>query len=774
MKYLKKIKNIVVLLLALVLISSNIYASKVNTKDDLMNSLDKEIILLKERMTRLEEAKKRVQKDKVDLGDPNLKNQNLRIALVLSGGGAKGAAHVGVLKILEKHKIPIDVVIGTSIGSIVGGMYSVGYTPDEIEQTLLNMPVDSMMREKRDRDKESAAQRFSKANQYPLSVSFGEDLKLSVPMGVLKGSEVYSWLKNIFARSSQIKNFDDLPRRYRAITTDLQSGEEVVVDSGDMALAAFKSMAIPSFVEPVYDNGKYYVDGGVVNNFPVDVAAKMEGIDLVIAVDITANPTNINENSNMLTVIDQLASYNGNRKTENNKNFSDILITPDVKDHGTVDFTGLEKLVQDGIDAAVEVEPTLAKLSNEKKFNEIYAKADQLKDAGRDIKSVEVTGGKLLTSQAVNSLRPKTEGELLSVKDLDEWSKNIATLDYVERVFYKVEGEKVIFDVQESNNYDLKFGVNYSEARGIGLNTGLAFKSYRAFETEYLVDLGISKYPEITVRTSNAYDIAGIKILGTASIGYDTDPMLLWKSGEKKSTLKTETYFGQLALGTAINNTTIFGIRGKFQNSKIKYEEGDSQFNILEEENTYLRKSTFLLHDSLNAKYYPTKGVNVIAEGYNASNDATTDADFTGYITTLDMYYPITKKISLGVFGSAAKISGDDVPINEVPKIGGVRTETSYNMLSFYGLSQMEKYAEETYIYGGELKYNLFGECYFITRYNYGWIRNATNQYEEEEFLNGYGAGIGWNTLLGPMDLVLTNNIEGSSALINFYLGYSF
>lgn len=770
----KKIKSICLMLMIILLVSNTIYASKVNTKADMMNSLDVEIGLLKEKIQRYEEAKRIVENKKVDFANPDFKNENLKIALVLSGGGAKGAAHVGVLKVLEKHKIPIDVVIGTSIGSIVGGMYSVGYTPEEIESTILNMPVDSMMREKKDRSKESAGQRFSKASQYPLSLGFGQDLKLSVPMGVLKGSEVYLWLKNIFERSAKIQNFDELPRKYRAVTTDLQSGEEVVVSNGDLALAAFKSMAIPSFVEPVYDNGKYYVDGGVVNNFPIDIAAKMKDVDIIIAVDITANPTEINSSSNILTVIDQLASYNGNKKTENNKKMADILITPDVKDHGTVDFNGLEKLVEDGVLSALEVESDLEKLSNEKRFNEIYAKAKELKGMKVVINSIEVTGGKLLTPEVANSLRPKAKGEALTSKDLEDWSKNIGVLDYVNRIFYKVEGDKVYFDVQESNNYDLKLGMNYSDAKGIGLNTGLAFKSYSGSETQYLVDIGISKYPEIAVRTSNIYDFAGIKIIGTAIVGYESDPLLFWKNGSKKSTLKSETYYGQLALGTAINKTTVLGMRGKLQNTKVNYQEGDRDVEVLEQEKAYLRKSAFVIHDSLNSKYYATKGVKLLAEGYNAANDATDDAEFTGYTSTVDMYYPITKDISIGIFGSSARISGDDVPVNEVPKIGGIRTEPESNALAFYGLSQMEKYAEDIYIFGGEIKYNLFGDCYFVTRYNYGWIKNATPQYPREEYLSGYGAGIGWNTVLGPMDIIVSNNIEGTGSLLNVYLGYTF
>ncbi len=770
----KKIKSICLILMMVLLVSSDIYASKVNTKADMMNSLDVEIGLLKEKIKKYEDAKKSVEEKKVDFNNPNFKNENLRIALVLSGGGAKGAAHVGVLKVLEKHKIPIDVVVGTSIGSIVGGMYSVGYTPEEIETTLLNMPVDSMMREKKDRSKESAGQRFSKASQYPLTLGFGQDLKLSVPMGVLTGSEVYLWLKNIFERSAEINDFDNLPRKYRAVTTNLQTGEEVVVSGGDLALAAFKSMAIPSFVEPVYDDGKYFVDGGVVNNFPIDIAAKMKDVDIIIAVDITANPTEINSNSNILTVIDQLASYSGNKKTENNKKMADILITPDVKDHGTVDFTGLEKLVQDGVDAALEVETALEKLSNEERFNEIYAKTKELKGLSVVINSVEVSGGNLLTPEVANSLRPKAKGSKLSSKDLEDWSKSIGTLDYVNRVFYKVEGDKIKFDVKESNNYNLKLGVSFSEARGIGLNTGLAFKSYAGFETQYLVDIGISKYPEIVVRTSNIYDFAGIKIIGTASVGYESDPLLLWKNGSKESTLKSETYFTQLAVGTAINKTTIFGVRGKLQSTKSNYQEGDRNVEVLEQEKAYLRKSTFVLHDSLDSRYYPTKGTKLLAEGYNAANDVTNDAEFTGYTSTLDMYYPLTKDISIGIFGNSARITGDDIPVNEVPKIGGIRTEPENNALAFYGLSQMEKYAENIYIIGGEIKYNLFGECYFVTRYNYGWIKNATPQYPSEEYLNGYGAGIGWNTILGPMDIIMSNNIEGTGSLLNVYLGYTF
>lgn len=327
------------------------FSEGVQSKEYKIDEINRVIEELKLQQMHLELMKEEIEKSNIDLSKKvNFSEQRPKIALVLSGGGAKGAAHIGVLKVLEKYQVPIDIIVGTSVGSIVGGMYSVGYSPDEIEKTVLNLKFNSLLTNSKDRNLKNIEEKIEN-DKYPFTMSIDKNLKLSFPMGILNGENIYLQLKDIFSRAENIKNFNELPIEYRAITTDLQTGKEVILSDGDLAIATFKSMAIPGFLEPIKDENKFYVDGGVVNNFPIDVAISL-GADIIIAVDITAETSKINEKSNLVTILDKLATYNGNRKTETHKKLADLLIVPDVKDHDTIDFGNLNELVVAGEDAA--------------------------------------------------------------------------------------------------------------------------------------------------------------------------------------------------------------------------------------------------------------------------------------------------------------------------------------------------------------------------------------------------------------------------------------
>ena len=145
-------------------------------------------------------------------------------------------------------------------------MYSIGYSSEEIEKTILNLKYTSLITNSKDRNLKNIKEKMEN-DKYPFTVSIDKNLKLSFPMGFLNGENIYLQLKEIFSRAENIKNFNNLPIQYRAITTDLETGKEVILKDGDLALATFKSMAIPSFLDPIEDNGKFYVDGGVVTIF---------------------------------------------------------------------------------------------------------------------------------------------------------------------------------------------------------------------------------------------------------------------------------------------------------------------------------------------------------------------------------------------------------------------------------------------------------------------------------------------------------------------------
>ncbi|MFY7942100.1 MAG: patatin-like phospholipase family protein, partial [Burkholderiaceae bacterium] len=211
--------------------------------------------------------------------------KRLRIGLVLSGGGARGLAHVGVLKVLEREGIPIDAIAGTSMGAIIGGLYASGMSAQQLEAVLLKLQWDRVFAARVERPFLSQRRKeedFETSSILELGVRDGE---LRLPLGAISGRGLESLLRHYTLRVSQVDRFDALPIPFRAVATDMETGQAVVMADGDLALAMRSSMSVPGVFAPTERGGRILGDGGLVNNLPVDVARAM-GVDVVIAVNI--------------------------------------------------------------------------------------------------------------------------------------------------------------------------------------------------------------------------------------------------------------------------------------------------------------------------------------------------------------------------------------------------------------------------------------------------------------------------------------------------------
>jgi len=297
-----------------------------------------------------------------------------KIALVLSGGGARGAAHVGVMKVLEKNNIPIDMIVGTSFGSFMGGLYASGKTPQEIEDMLRSTEWQKYIRTDFNRqDIPMRRKDIDYTYQGRLGLGVNVENELVLPTGVLKREpfllKLMSWTRNV----QEIEDFDDLPIPYRAVATNIKNGEAVVLKSGSLAKSIYASSSIPGGFQPININGIDLVDGGVSNNFPIQVARDM-GADIIIAVDVSEDfNKNIDVNS-YLVVMGQLVDILTRKNVEESistLNQKDILLIPDVSEYGALDAEKYLQIVQKGVDIAQANEDKLKVLSLS---DEAYAK----------------------------------------------------------------------------------------------------------------------------------------------------------------------------------------------------------------------------------------------------------------------------------------------------------------------------------------------------------------------------------------------------------------
>ena len=248
------------------------------------------------------------------------------IALVLGGGAARGFAHVGVIRALEQEKVPIDMVIGTSVGSLIGAIYAYDTNSFELEWTAFSLERDQVF-------------------DYGILSAF-------TSMGPVKGDKLEE-----FVKSKVPVNIEDLKLPFAAVATDLNRGTRVVIDHGPVARAVHASSAIPGVFNPVEHQGKLLVDGGVMDNIPISVARE-KGADIVIAVDISENVTNFNI-TNLIDVMLQSITIMFRENVVHKLNDADVLIVPAVGDVGMLDFSQKKRCMQAGVEATQKAMPKI-------------------------------------------------------------------------------------------------------------------------------------------------------------------------------------------------------------------------------------------------------------------------------------------------------------------------------------------------------------------------------------------------------------------------------
>ncbi len=365
-----------------------------------------------------------------------------KIGLVLSGGGARGAAHIGVLKVLEENRIPVDYIAGTSMGSIVGGLYASGMKASEIEQVMYQMDWDDKLSDAPDRAdtpmvRKEIEDHFSVEGRP--GIRGGEVL---LPRGFIQGQKILPELQRLTAHVDHIRDFARLPIPFTAVATDIVTGKMVLLDRGELAVSMRASMAVPSIFAPVKVGEALLVDGGLTNNLPVDIVKAM-GADIIIAVDISSPYLSRDEMNNVLDVTSQLTNIltrvNADERlamlTDN-----DILIVPALGDIGSGDFHRAEDAVPIGAMATEAQLQSLAALQlNNDDYDQYLLARAQIPETSRIINRVAVTHNSNLDDDIIRGLVKTKAGENLSLETVEQDIKDIYALGNFESVAYSLD-----------------------------------------------------------------------------------------------------------------------------------------------------------------------------------------------------------------------------------------------------------------------------------------------------------------------------------------------
>ena len=558
------------------------------------------------------------------------------VGLVLSGGGARGAAHVGVIKVLEELEIPVDFIAGTSMGAIVGGLYASGMTAEELVRVIEEADWSALLTDRPPRAQRSF-RRKSDDIGFLVDFDVGVDKSgLILPTGFVQGQNLEIALKRLTLPAASTEDFDKLPIPFRAVATDIVTGEAVILGSGDLATAMRASMSAPGIFRPVRYDGRTLVDGGVANNLPVHVVQEM-GADVVIVVDVgfpllpeAELQSAVGVTKQMLTILinararDQIARLSP----------ADVLISPELGDLGSQEFQRTPEALRIGENKAREVSNALAKFSVS---GEQYAAYRRKLEAGRSdlpvIDSVIVENESRLSPRVIETRLADQTGPL----DLDQLETDIANIygfDTFEAVTWRVseetDGNRLTVSATEKSwgpNY-LRFGINLEDDFDGNSNYNVAARLTRTEINEkggeLRAELQIGESPRIFAELYQPLDFASRWFVNPA-IAFERSASALFNEGLQIAQFRSDQ------LGLSLEGGRQFGNWGEIRVGIVRQtSDTGQQIGLPEFESTKVDLTSLLAvfgYDTIDRVAIPRSGTN-IALGWNGSRESL-DSDGT-------------------------------------------------------------------------------------------------------------------------------------------------
>lgn len=762
----KKLTLLTLILLTMIFTPSTIYSKTITSKEDYeINQLKEQIKILENRITQLNEIKRsKIQANKKDI----------KIGLALSGGGAKGLAHIGVLKVLEELGIRPDYIAGTSMGAVVGALYSAGYSPTEIEKILTRSDWDSFVNGSFIEDKIPLEKRVNNKN-YMLSVRYDNKFNFSLPKGFGNNQMIYFELKKLLNGVEDIRNFDELPIPLRVIATDLNTGEAVTFKEGDLAKIVTASVAIPTLFDPIDIDGRLYIDGLISRNFPVIDAINM-GADIVIGSDV-GNEVKDKKDYNILSVLNQLVAIQSASSTEDQRKLASVLITPDVLEYSATDLDKGKLFVKLGEEATRNQISYLEDLP--KKF-----KPNEKKNTSNESLIIKDIKFKNDISEKNRMIISNSLGNILNREiTLDELENNMLKLygnDLVNSLYYDIEDSSLVLDLSINPNNSVGMGVNYLTGYGTTFDIGTTLTNFGRLGNNTLLDLQVGDYLGFNLRNFVYYGYSN-KIGVFANLGYNENPFFIYDEDDKISHSLVDTLDFEMGVLTQYNNqlTASYGINSSY--AKLEQETGSVDPEEIEYSKNYNGAFFRLTFDTLDSNRFPRSGAKLDFEySWEGSFDKS-NSSFYGPLYTLDGYIPLTKKFTLSYGFSGGMISGTEVTsIDKFIRLGGTKNNLQNKDFAFYGYNYQQKLVEDFMIGKLGLSYKLDTNLYLSTRWNIGTYSDLkespapTRKKIWEDYSQGFDLALTYESLFGPIEFSLSRDNEKGDILSQISIGYIF
>ena len=713
----------------------------------------------------------------------------LKVGVVLGGGGAKGASHIGVLKYIEDMGIPVDYVAGTSMGSIIGGFYALGYTPDELTQLIASMDWSEYIGNKIDRSMMSEEMR-QRNSTLLLQVPFSHESLLDhdpnskfisqLPSAYVNNSSLINLFNDLCVGYQEEMDFNDLPIPFACVATDMITGKEVVLRSGSVPTAMRASMAIPGVFSPVTIGDKVLVDGGLVNNFPADVLREM-GADIIIGVEVTSTKgVTENDLKSLPQVFARLLITSTSAKREENRNLCDVHIIPDISGFGMLSFTpeAIDTLVGRGYKRASEFHDQLLAI---KKAVDASAghpvsktlRAPHAKNLANEsvlIRSITINNVKDRDSRWLTRKGRLKVGNRYDKDDIEQAMKIFRGTGCFDEITYQIkEHDSIHWNDQLSDVYDLSvnvkpakphvfgMGVRYDTEEGAALllNVGLNEKKFGG--SKFNASIKLSYSPKINLTyTYSAPSLANFNL----AYDYRNEHFSMMFDNKRSINLryyqhKVSGYVSQFHLLNVSTNVGLSYIGTKFDLFTLD-EEFDTVYFA---PNTMLTPFVDIKYDNLDDAYFAKHGIKARLSGrYNIDTKNFKDKypllslAFQSYLTPGDGRFTFIPQV-YGYY-----VFGAPVYFNLYGVFGGqIEGRHFEQQMPFVGYASVESGSDVLSVLRCDLRYNFYKNHYLTAMYNH-LINSYWGEPVSELFNNSaQGAGLqySYNSILGPISLTV-------------------
>ncbi len=717
------------------------------------------------------------------------KQEDVKVGVVLSGGGAKGFAHIAVLKILEEVGVRVDYIGGTSMGAMVGGLYASGYTADQLDSIVRTIDFNDILNDKVPRRAKSFVQKEI-GEKYALTLPV-QNNKVGLPAGLSEGQKVLNLFTKLTQHVNDINDFSELPIPFLCVATDLETGEPVVMRSGFLPEAIKASGSFPSLLAPVEINGRLLSDGGIVNNFPVDEVRAM-GADIIIGIDIQGSLHEKEQLRSALSIIDQIVSFQMYDGLEKKHQRVELLIRPDMTNYGVVSFGSYIGILEEGEKATNLHLEELREIAKRQKGQAKRVRPKNI-DTKYFVKRIEVEGYENYTRANILGTINLKKQDSISYKKLTQSIDNLTATENFKSVQYKIlkeddGGSIVKIKVKESDitSY-LKLGIHYDDLyqTGVLLNGTVKHALSKNDLLSFDLILGDNVRYDVNYFIDNGFYIStGLRAKYDA---FDVD-VNFSEGGINKINVDYGAFINQLFIQTVLSRIFTIGFGFEHQNVKISTknigEFQGTEFRNNErfyfDRSDYLNVIAYAKLDTRDKKYFPTKGVNFdgLMRHYMSSTDHNNNFNSFTQVTAIgDVAFGFfDRKFVAHFFSEAGVTIGDNENRVLDYNVGGWGYNFINNFTPLFGYDYAELTADAYVKSGLTLRYQWLRNHYFSVAGNYA--RVESDLYNDgrlfEDTKSGYLVGYGVDTFLGPLEINYTWSPDHKESYWYFNVGFWF